>query len=241
MKNAVKFTPEEGYIHISSRDEGDLLVVEVEDTGVGISADAIDSIFRPFEQAGLANDHRFGGLGLGLFISKNIVEMHSGTITVSSEGKAKGSVFTVRLPAGKTEAQHKAPPIEPPAAIQSQPLNILLVEDHEATAGILTQLLRKSNHVVGLAASVREALAIADMQSFDVVVSDIGLPDGTGYELMDQLRSRYGLSGIALTGYGTFEDHVRSQAAGFVTHLTKPVDINMLRKALLEWATTKGG
>jgi two-component system CheB/CheR fusion protein len=243
LNNAVKFTPRDGVITIRSmREEGTAgagLAVEVSDTGVGIGPDALESIFDAFNQGQHGTARRFGGLGLGLAISKAIVGLHGGALQAASAGRGRGSCFTVRLPVGEL------PPAAafPPADLQSaQPadlprLRILLVEDHADTAEAIAELLRLQGHRVATAGSVEEALALAGSpEDFDLVVSDLGLPDGNGVELMRELSGRYGLSGIALSGYGMEEDVRQSLEAGFRKHLTKPVNMEALKAALREVA-----
>ena len=241
LKNAVKFTPAGGQVSIRSRDEGDRLVIEVKDTGMGLAPEYLERIFNPFEQAGLVNNAKFGGLGLGLAIAKAIVEMHGGTIRAESAGLGQGATFRVELAAaerplgiaGATEHDEAAFVADGPEVLSvvGSP-RLLLVEDHEATLQVLTRLLSRAGYTVTSASSVAAARETAENARFDLVISDIGLPDGTGVELMETLSSRYGLRGIALTGYGMEEDLRRSQEAGFVEHLVKPVDFAHLRRAI---------
>jgi CheY-like chemotaxis protein len=236
LRNAVKFTPAGGQISIRTSDvPPDWLRVEVNDTGIGIPAEMVERIFTPFEQGALEKSHRFGGLGLGLAIARMLVNLHGGKITAESAGRGEGAKFIVELPGtilpvAIHPAPHLPPGTEPPDVIP--PMSLLLVEDHEATLQVLQRLLMRSGHRVTTASTVAAALAAAASARFDVVVSDLGLPDGTGIELMEQLRDRYQLRGIALTGYGMEEDLRRSQEAGFIMHLVKPVDFQHLRRAL---------
>lgn len=240
LKNAVKFTPAKGTLRIRSRNEDDHIIVEVTDTGIGMVPETVQRIFLPFEQAGLVNDHRFGGLGLGLSISKAIVDMHGGRISAESDGENRGSTFRVQLPAAKSKsvtdtAERTAPAI--PVAEEKpkvRSLRLLVVEDHEPTLAVLSRLLARAGHQVMPAASMASALQMAQENLFDFVVSDIGLPDGTGIELMKTLSAEYGLRGVALTGYGMEEDQQRAYEAGFVAHLTKPVDFAQLRRVLAQ-------
>jgi PAS domain S-box-containing protein len=236
LKNAIKFTPARGSITIKSFNEDDQLIVEVRDTGIGINSETLENIFLPFEQGGLSNDHRYGGLGLGLAISRTIVDRHGGCIQAESAGLNQGAVFRVKLPviAEDTDSAGCQPELTGGAASPAveRELRLLLVEDHAATLTVLARLLRRAGHRVETASNVADALDLASRHTFDVVVSDIGLPDGTGIELMKQLHEDYGLSGVALTGYGMEEDHRLTQEAGFMIHLTKPVDFAQLRHAL---------
>lgn len=239
FKNAVKFTPEGGCIQIRSFDGPDRIIVEVSDTGIGIAADALERIFLPFEQAATAAEHRFGGLGLGLSISKAIVEMHGGSIIASSRGLDQGATFRVELPASvPAVTDSETPPARPSSQmpLKQATLRLLVVEDHYHTLDVLARLLRRAGHTIVTASTVAAAKELAATQSFDLVISDIGLPDGSGNELMQSLHTQHGLRGIALTGYGMEEDERRARESGFVAHLTKPVDFAQLRRTLAQVA-----
>ena len=226
IKNAVKFTPEGGRLTIrTSNDENQSqLRVEVSDTGIGIDAESLPKIFKAFEQGERA---RMGGLGLGLAISKALVVTHHGEITAQSAGRGKGATFTVAFP---LTAQMATVGTNGTVAAPEnrKTMRILLVEDHEDTNRSLTQLLRRRGYHVQPAHSVGNALDIAANEEFDVVVSDIGLPDGTGVDLMQRLNERRPIAGIALTGFGMEEDIQKSHDGGFYHHLVKPVDLNKL-------------
>ena len=248
LRNAVKFTPRGGRISIRTENEqtgltDSMLRIRVTDTGAGIEESALERIFLPFEQAEPKGDHRFGGVGLGLAIARAIVALHGGTITARSAGLDQGSTFEVQLPGAISPPHGVSDSIElfptgstPSTGRASTPvaasLRLLLVEDHEATMMVLSKLLRASGHRVTEARDVAQALAAAASESFDLVISDLGLPDGTGTELMQKLRASYNLRGIALSGYGMDEDVSRSLEAGFTAHLTKPVDYGQLERAL---------
>jgi PAS domain S-box-containing protein len=243
LTNAVKFTPDGGTVSIRSwietgSDQPDTLAVQVADTGIGISPDALPQIFSAFDQGERGTARRFGGLGLGLTISRAIMERHGGSLTAASEGTGQGAVFTVRIPFRAEPAGASPPHPETEDTGEPEPaLHILLVEDHTDTAQAMATLLSAFGHEVTLAASVAEALAAAARrEDIDVVVSDLGLPDGTGHDLMRQLAARYGLRGIALSGYGMEADIRKSHEAGFAKHLTKPIDIAVLRSALRQIA-----
>ena len=239
LKNAIKFTPENGSITVETKMKGTVLTVKITDTGVGIGEGDVERIFEAFSQGGQSG---YGGLGLGLTISKKLVELHAGSIHASSVGTNRGSTFHIELPlvpAQKKSAQavqrpaHAAPPV--PAG--NQPVRrsrVLLVEDHEPTRAALTRLLLRRRYEVTGAGSVAEARSLIDQpeRGFDLLISDIGLPDGNGYDLMSHVREGHDVKGIALTGYGMEEDVERSYAAGFATHLTKPVKIELLDQAL---------
>ena len=242
LNNAVKFTPEGGTVSVRSKREetpAPCVIVEVSDTGIGIEPDVLENIFDAFNQGERGIARRYGGLGLGLAISKAILELHGGSLTAASAGKDRGALFTVSVPVGEISA-HEAPArasageSRSPAPSADSPLRILLVEDHADTAEAMADLLRAVGHRVETAGSVAQALAVAAGGSggFDLVLSDLGLPDGSGLELMRELSARYGWPGIALSGYGMEEDVRQSLAAGFQTHLTKPVNLQALKAAI---------
>jgi two-component system CheB/CheR fusion protein len=250
LSNAVKFTPDRGSItvrsHVEDKGGGRWLAVEVSDTGIGIEPERLSRVFDAFEQTDRHITRRFGGLGLGLAVSKAILELHGGTLAAASAGRGYGATFTVRLPAGLPHLDLDdtvvdfPSPLRQPVPASEQPLRILLVEDHADTAAAMAALLDLIGHRVTVAGSVTAALAAADSASteggFDLVVSDLGLPDGSGLDLMPELARRHHLRGIALSGYGMEEDVRKSLAAGFARHLTKPVTLQTLKTALLQVA-----
>ena len=204
----------------------------------------IPRIFNAFEQGGLRITRRFGGLGLGLAISKAIAEMHGGEISAFSEGIGHGSRFVIRFPTVSAPAQlpGSSGGLSTSNNGNGTGLRLLLVEDHPDTAEILTKRLRRSGYRVGHASTVADALSMTDQAEeasdpYMFVLSDLGLPDGTGYDLMRQLKDRHGLRGVALSGFGMDADIKRSEEAGFLRHFTKPVDMEVLKKALSEMLT----
>jgi PAS domain S-box-containing protein len=230
VKNAAKFTPENGRIEISTRNTGThQLVVEIRDNGIGIDEELMPRIFDAIEQGGEAMTSKYGGLGLGLAICKRVVDLHHGSIEAESEGKGRGAKFTVTLNAMETSL------LEGPVLFleSEQPrvkhVHILLVEDHEDTARVLGRILRNAGFDVSHAGTMADALSVAGSKHFDLLVSDLGLPDGTGLDLMKTLRETQDLKGIVLSGFGTDDDVAASEAAGFSAHLTKPVDWDRLR------------
>ena len=232
ISNAIKYSGKGGTLTFSTFDDDNgRLRVEVADTGIGIAAERLEGIFDAFEQA---HGARSTGLGLGLAISRILTEMHGGTIAARSAGEGLGSIFTVRLPGTGEAGRHHEP--ESPALKQPLPtLRILLVEDHADTANHLTRLLRNRGYEVMAAGSVATGKALMKTSAADVLLSDIGLPDGQGLELMPPFLAEANgrpVAGIALSGYGMPEDIRRSRAAGFTHHLTKPVDISQLEKTL---------
>jgi signal transduction histidine kinase/CheY-like chemotaxis protein len=246
LKNAFKFTPDGGTIRVRTRQEDGGIAVEIADTGMGIDPDLLPRIFDSFEQGERSITRRFGGLGLGLAISKALIELHQGRIAATSHGEGMGSTFTVWLPCAPAEAVTPARPIHLEDADenggadlrQQRPLRILLVEDHPDTAAALADLLDLLGHQVVVTHDVSSGLAAAATalagEGLDLVISDLGLPDGSGLDLMRELSRSHGVRGIALSGYGTDKDIRASHEAGFALHLTKPVDLDRLRAALLE-------
>ena len=246
LKNAVKFTPAKGRITVETfpAAEPGWLSVKITDTGIGMTSDELKNVFAAFSQGSHAaqEPHRFGGLGLGLAISKQLVELHSGRLHAASDGRGKGSVFTIELPLSVDPEPKAGPAKAGPAETAPKKLpkgaRILLVEDHEPTRIALTKLLLRRNYEIIGAGSLAEAREIAGAEKFDLLISDIGLPDGSGNELMVELRASQGLKGVALTGYGMTEDIESSLAAGFVTYLVKPVLMQALENALANPALT---
>jgi PAS domain S-box-containing protein len=237
LKNAVKFTPGEGTIFVETENVDSTLAVKISDTGIGMTREDLSRIFEAFSQRAPGS---FGGLGLGLAISQKLVELHHGVITADSDGKDRGAAFVIELPllrqAKKSHAAENVSagqmPLPWPEKKPAHAIRILLVEDHEPTRAALVSLLVRRNYKVEAAGTLAEARALAKGQDFNLLISDIGLPDGSGYDLMREFRQHSSAAGIALTGYGTEEDVHRSQEAGFITHLTKPVRVESLETAL---------
>ncbi len=246
VKNAIKFTPEGGSVHVITRQPAPgHITISVTDTGIGIPADVLPHIFEAFNQGSITT-HQFGGLGLGLAIVKSIVELHGGTIAVTSAGAGQGTTFTVGFstcPPPVTLPLKSVTESSQTSSTASGPsLRLLLVEDHDSTREVLARILRRSGHDVHAARTAAEALRLTEeIAGFHVVISDIGLPDQSGLELMRQLRDRHGLPGIALSGYGMEEDLKNARAAGFFAHLVKPLAIDQLHDLLSQLAAGKIG
>jgi PAS domain S-box-containing protein len=233
VKNAAKFTPAKGHLALSTKNnDAHQIVIEITDNGIGIEPDLIPKIFDAFEQGGRTVTNKYGGLGLGLAVSKRVVDLHHGTITARSAGPGQGATFVVTLNAMETSL------LEGPILfLESEPasaphLQILLVEDHKDTARVLGRILQNAGFDVSHADSLVRARELAHSRRFDLVISDVGLPDGSGLDLMRGLHETQGLTGIALSGFGTDDDVAASSAAGFAEHLTKPVDWERLRSAI---------
>jgi signal transduction histidine kinase len=240
LKNATKFTPEGGDIHVTVENVNTNQVrVTVKDSGIGIAPDSLARIFDAFEQGDVLTAQRFGGMGLGLAISKLLVNEHRGSIRAETAGPNKGSTFIVELPAFSND-QSPPTPVKSLPAIggQVKSLRLLLVEDHADTAILMSRLLAMSGHTVTTAATGTTALTLADERHFDVVISDLGLPDMTGYELMRRLRERHGTKGVALSGYCMDSDIRKCLEAGFSEHLVKPVNIQQLEHTILRVAAS---
>jgi PAS domain S-box-containing protein len=230
LNNAVKFTPDGGRITLHTHNDGSRLITKITDTGVGIDPEVIPRIFNLFEQGDQSRTRRFGGLGLGLNIAQTVVKLHQGQLTAFSEGRDKGAPFTVELTA--VPAPEKSEPLVPPVEPVEHPLRILLVEDHADTLQVLVKILQKWGHHVTAAASFKKARELVASQKFDLLISDLGLPDGSGLDVMREVKERSETPGIALSGYGADEDIRQSKAAGFAAHLVKPVNISALRAAI---------
>jgi HAMP domain-containing protein/signal transduction histidine kinase len=235
INNAVKFTPTEGQIFIStSNDSQGQLHVKIADSGLGIEPESLPKIFDAFEQGGRT---QLGGLGLGLAISKALAEAHQGTITAQSAGRNKGSTFALVFPTCEKAVAQIGPAVSPREPAR-QAMRILLVEDHEDTNRSLTNLLRLRGYQVQSALNFQSALDLSANEQFDVLISDLALPDGTGIDLMQTLQSKRPLIGIALTGFGMEDDIRKGREAGFRHHLVKPIDLNRLDLLIQESANT---
>jgi signal transduction histidine kinase/ActR/RegA family two-component response regulator len=229
LNNAAKYTPEGGRLAIWLGATAEQVLISVSDSGIGIAADLLPTVFDLFSQAERTPDRAQGGLGLGLALVKSLVELHSGMVTVASEGRNMGSEFTVRLPRLHAPAHAQAPAASADTAAPSQAhgLKLMLVDDNVDAAQTLGLLLESGGHAVTVAHSPFDALARAAQQAFDVYLLDIGLPGMNGYELARRLR---GLPNgdratlVAITGYGQQSDQAEAVAAGFDRYFVKPVE-----------------
>lgn len=232
INNAVKFTPQGGQITIRTfNDRAGRFHFEIADTGIGIEPQRLTSLFQPFEQADPSVSRQFGGLGLGLAISKRLVDLHHGKIEAESRGRSFGATFKVRLDAlpngsAAIAVNHRV------GGKTSKPLRILLVEDHQDTRRTLSRLLTHFGHNVVTAENVETAIDIMGSNKLDAVLCDIGLPDGSGYEVAAQAQAKGNIKAIALTGFGTEQDVQRSKEAGFDFHLVKPLNFQELQTVL---------
>jgi len=232
INNGVKFTSPGGGITVRTfNDKQARFHFEIVDPGIRIEPARVASLFQPFEQADPSVTRQFGGLGLGLAISKRLVDLHGGTIEAESRGRSFGATFKVTLdtlPEGAAASGVK----NRIAGKGSKPLRILLVEDHQDTRRALSRLLTHFGHRVVTTGTVATAKQIVGSDQIDVLLCDIGLPDGSGYEVAAQARAKRRIKAIALTGFGTEKDVLRSKEAGFDFHLVKPVNFQELQSVL---------
>jgi len=230
LSNATKFTPKSGRVHLRLERQGDLATLTVEDTGVGIEATVLPSVFETFRQSPVLQDHPATGFGLGLALVKAIVDLHGGTVTAHSEGRDQGATFEIRLPTTKKRRSRRPEPAD------AKPLRILLIEDSLDGAEVTSLLLTELGHEVELATTADEGIERATTKKPDVVLCDLGLPGAkSGLDVAAALRAdpdTEDLLLVAVTGFGRPEDRKRSSDAGFDEHLTKPVDMDVLRRLL---------
>jgi CheY-like chemotaxis protein len=251
IKNAIKFTPRGGRITIRSwnppagdpAEKEPRVLTVVSDTGVGIEPDRLPRIFNAFEQRDPRQQRLHGGLGLGLAISRSIVLAHGGSLSAQSGGKNRGTAFTVGL-----LAQEFPGPVSLPEENKEEDLNgsvrpkglrILLVDDNRDTLRYLAGVLKESGHNVSSAVNYRAASRLAALNTYDLLISDIELPDGTGLDIIRDLHERQSTPGIALSGFGSADDIGQSHAAGFDEHLIKPIDVRSLHAAIARVTTAQ--
>src|SRR5881394_566015 len=237
IKNSVKFTPEKGRISIETLNPApNKIEVRVIDTGIGIGSETIDKIFDAFEQGQNDITRRFGGLGLGLTISKTLIDAHGGQIRVQSPGKDQGASFSVELNTVDTPVEGDGHREDRPVDREPKPTaanrRVLLVDDHQDTCLGMKRMLERRGYQISIAHSAQQAVEKVRTQEFDLLISDIGLPDRSGYELMREVRLNKRLPGIALSGFGSEEDVNQAREAGFAEHLTKPINFERLEKTI---------
>jgi signal transduction histidine kinase/CheY-like chemotaxis protein len=239
IKNGVKFTPSGGRVIVETSNlSGDRIVIRTIDSGIGIDRAKIEKIFNAFEQGQSSITRKFGGLGLGLAISKAMVRAHGGSIAVESPGLGQGTTFSVIL--NTVPAPMDAQPAAAPASLPNEEKakqpdrkgHLLVVDDHHDTCVGMKLLLERRGYRITLAHTADQAIEKAQVEKFDLLISDIGLPDRSGYELMKELRAKSALRGIALSGFGMENDISKARAAGFSRHLTKPINFERLDEAI---------
>jgi signal transduction histidine kinase/CheY-like chemotaxis protein len=239
IKNSVKFTPEKGRIVIETFNPSPgAIEIRTTDTGIGIETDKLQTIFNAFEQGQSSITRRFGGLGLGLAISKAMVAAHGGIIKAESHGRDRGSAFIVTLETVATPAvpsiggDKKTPKRKVGTEVHKPERRVLVVDDHFDTCTGMKMMLERRGYRVTVAHTADQAVEKTRHEEFDLVISDIGLPDRSGYELMQELSATKGLRGIALSGFGMENDVSRARAAGFSEHLTKPINFDRLEESI---------
>jgi len=238
IKNSVKFTPEKGRITIATLNpEPDKIEARIIDTGIGVEHETIDKIFNAFEQGQADITRRFGGLGLGLTISKALIDAHDGKIHVQSPGKDQGSTFSVELntvlaPVGRDGDGQDQPVDREPKQFVPRHRRVLLVDDHYDTCIAMKRMLERHGYEITVAHTAEQAAEKVRTEEFDLLISDIGLPDRSGYDLMREVRLNNDLPGIALSGFGSEQDVNQAREAGFAEHLTKPVSFERLEKTI---------
>jgi len=240
LSNAVKFTPREGSVYVSMRRAGSSAQVIVQDTGVGISSDFLPYVFERFRQAESPITRSYRGLGLGLAIVRHLTELHGGTVSAESQGEGRGATFTVSIPLAAMQPGESASQLFDESAVGGAGttrlalagLRVLVVEDEPDARELLSLMLESSGATVDSVESAQEALTNLQIFKPDVLLSDIGLPVESGYELIHKVRSlpteASKIPAIALTAFATEEDRKLSLAAGFQVHLTKPVEPGVL-------------
>lgn len=247
LNNAVKFTPAGGSIRISLKNENGDAVLAVSDTGQGIDPVFLPHVFEMFRQADGSNSRKHGGLGIGLALVQQLVQLHGGSISAQSDGPNKGSRFTIRFPLIRERHPLAASSMAGSGAVELNVIaqkTFLVLDDSEDTLGMLEQLLKVSGADVTTASRGSDALRIAGEKDFDVILSDISMPEMDGFEFLQRLRKIKGCENvpvIAITGFGRARDVERARAAGFYSHLTKPLNLQALSEILQQLAALKAG
>ena len=242
LNNAVKFTPPSGRIEISLDSEGDSAVLGVADTGQGIDPSFLPHVFEMFRQADGSNRRRHGGLGIGLALVRQLVQLHGGTISAESEGSNQGSRFTVRLPLLREVTELVSTASAPLDTSILARTSFLILDDSEDTIAMFQELLKVNGAIVTTATNGADALRSASEREFDVILSDISMPEMDGFEFLTQLRKipgREHVPVIAITGFGRSDDIARARAAGFYSHLTKPLNLHALVDVLAQLANDR--
>ena len=235
LNNAAKFTPKAGTISVVAHIEGESVVMRVRDSGVGIEPAKLPQLFQIFSQVGAPLERATGGLGIGLALSRSLVEMHGGTIEARSDGPGKGAEFIVRLPVLTLPDASSLPAPAAPTAYSGAVRRVLVVDDVQDNVDSVSALLRLDGNIIETAADGLEAVAKAETFKPDLILLDLALPNLNGYEACQLIRRKTwgkGIVIVALTGWGQDEDRRRALAAGFDAHLVKPVNYEALRALL---------
>ncbi|HEU4510678.1 MAG TPA: ATP-binding protein [Pyrinomonadaceae bacterium] len=234
LNNAVKFTPNGGRIEVRLEEDGKHIILKVSDNGQGIDSSFLPHIFEIFRQADSGTNRVQAGMGIGLAVVQQLVELHGGSVTAHSEGAGKGATFTIHLPRS-VQSKSTSSQVGALSGNTLHGLSVLVVDDSEDTTEMVRHLLEISGAVVSVATSGFDALKLASGKEFDVVLSDISMPEMDGFEFLSKLRQMPGkenVPAVALTGFGRPEDVHRASREGFFAHLTKPFDIQTLASLL---------
>jgi CheY-like chemotaxis protein/anti-sigma regulatory factor (Ser/Thr protein kinase) len=247
LSNAIKFTPRDGLVSIGVQPSNGHVDITVRDSGIGIAPEFRAHVFERFRQGDASTTRRHGGLGLGLSIVKHLTEQHGGTVRVDSEGEGRGASFTLQLPAASAAAlaaRSERVPYHPPSPQAAElhlrdlsGIRVLVVDDDADSRELIKRILSDCHAQVSTAASARAALAALRDGHHDVLISDLGMPDMDGFELLAQLRAQGPEAGgavpaLALTAFARSEDRLRALQAGFRAHISKPVEPSELIAAV---------
>ena len=229
LANAVKFTPAQRRIDISLCARDRMAVIAVHDTGCGIAGEFLPHVFERFAQGESPGTRQSGGLGLGLAIARHLVELHGGIITAASEGEGRGATFTVEIPlntslgAGPALKRLEAPQTE---MVSLRGLRLLVVDDDQDTSQVLRTVLERAGAIVDLASGGEDALTRLRTQRYDLLISDVAMPQMDGYELIRRLRDdneKSPIRAIALSAFADLDHQKQSLVAGYEMHISKPV------------------
>jgi PAS domain S-box-containing protein len=234
LNNAVKFTPPTGQVTVTLQRSGDVAELRVTDNGQGIAPEFLPHVFEIFRQADGSSVRRQGGMGIGLALVKQLAELHGGSASVESKGLGQGATFSVKIPLHDTTAIVDMPHSSLDSGVLKGK-SILVVDDSQETTDMLTNLLALEGARVESASNGAEALQVASEHDFDLIISDISMPEMDGYQLLQKIRSLPAakqMPALALTGYGRSTDVARARAEGFSDHITKPLDIDRFMRTV---------